>query len=458
MLVFADREPVSLDDLPPLPFATDGFYATRLDWPRLFDTVTTIENSLTKKLAPETRISDAQRQQIRDQIGLDLKRYQSRPSDGSLSDSFRERFGVDLQADLLEPLGDILTLYGDTRQGMFGMGTGLVIKVDDPQKLRTSLDKIFRVIGEAAGEDLQIKHAQRLDRDLTYLEFPKLPFVSPTLAVDKQWLVIGLYPQTVQSFLLRLDGKLSKWEPAESTSKALEELPRKFISVAVSDPREGIRSLIGIAPALLSLFSAHRFHTDGTQTIEIPFADVGAGLPPAEAVTRPLFVNLSICTADDAEIRWTSRTSLPAVPLLGVAGLTTGAATEPILAAVLMPSVWQAHTKLTSDMTARKCYEDYVALEKEIRQAHENPPADWDKKSQQIRQRLKALNKNFNTAKIGSAGKHLRRAGTFLIEMADFATTPLVNPDEDAYANALRSYTGYMKQARKKLGMGDAKK
>jgi hypothetical protein len=67
-----------------------------------------------------------------------------------------------------------------------------------------------------------------------------------------------------------------------------------------------------------------------------------ADLPPSEVITRPLFPNLSVCTMSDGEIRWTSRTSLPAIPLLGGAGIGNAGTTVPVLVALLLPAVQQA--------------------------------------------------------------------------------------------------------------------
>jgi hypothetical protein len=74
--------------------------------------------------------------------------------------------------------------------------------------------------------------------------------------------------------------------------------------------------------------------------VESPLSS--ADLPPAEVVTRPLFPNLSVCTMTDSEIRWTNRTSLPAVPLLGGAGIGNAGTTVPVLVALLLPAVQQA--------------------------------------------------------------------------------------------------------------------
>jgi len=51
---------------------------------------------------------------------------------------------------------------------------------------------------------------------------------------------------------------------------------------------------------------------------------------------------VAVVSVTNQEIRWTSRASLPAVPLVGGAGISGSAATTPVLVALLLPAVQQA--------------------------------------------------------------------------------------------------------------------
>jgi Protein of unknown function (DUF1559) len=322
ILGFADQKPISLSDLPPLPAATDGFYAGRLDWSKAVEGMLRLSGAFMKQFAPP----DA-------------------PSTEQLLAQVRQATGVDLLKDVLEPLGDVMVLYGDTRQGMFGMGIGLAVSVDDPSKLRKSVDALLARLGEEAGREARVKSVQRGKRVVQMLEFPDAPFISPSLVVDDKWLVLGLFPQTVDSYLLRQDGKLPRWESPEAVKTALAELPKSYTSITFSDPREGLRTVIGLAPTLLSfaqmsMMQQRQRFAPQAPPVEAPLAL--ADFPPAELVTQSLFPNVSVCSVSPSEIRWTSRSSFPAVPLLGGAGIGSGGASAPILAALLLPAVQQA--------------------------------------------------------------------------------------------------------------------
>jgi prepilin-type processing-associated H-X9-DG protein len=318
-----DSKPVALVDLPPLPEATDGFYAGRMDWSSIGAGLVRTGSELFQMLEPPNA-----------------------PSFGARLKDTERHLGVDLQKELFDPLGDLIVFYGDPRQGVFGLGTGLAISVDDAKTLRATLDKLMGPLLQGAGPDVRVQGAKKSGRTVRYLEFPAFPIISPAWTVDDKWLVIGLSPQTIDAFIRRLDGKLDRWVPNAEAKAALAEMPTKYTSITYSDPREGIRTAISMVPVLASTVGMMRMQSQQfpgqpiQQQPESPFS--AADLPPAEVVTRPLFPNLSVCTTTDGEIRWTSRTSLPAVPLLGGAGLGNAGTTVPVLAALLLPAVQQA--------------------------------------------------------------------------------------------------------------------
>src|SRR5262249_54903035 len=152
LLAFPEADHLSLLELPPLPAATDGFYAVRTDWPALGRSLLKMGGDLSKLLnsadSPplETIVARAQ-----------------------------EELHVDFQKELLSTLGDKLTLYGDTRQGMFGMGMGLVIAVKDAKTLRRTLDKLLSRLADQAGGAVRIRGTRKLGRTVHVIEFPEFP-------------------------------------------------------------------------------------------------------------------------------------------------------------------------------------------------------------------------------------------------------------------------------------------
>ncbi len=316
-----DAKPITLADLPPLPAATDGFYAGRLNWPAAGAGLIRIAAEIT-----------------------DLVNGGNAPPFDVQFDGLQRQLGVDFQRELFDSLGDLVVLYGDTRQGVLGLGTGLAISVKDAKALREALDKLVGRFMQASGPFVQINAVKRSSRVLTYVEIQGFPIITPSWAIDDKWLVVGLAPQTVDAFLLRMDGKLERWVPPAEVKAVLAEMPGKFNSLTYSDPRDGLRTALGGAPLLMSIMGVRMMQPGmpGGPPIGAASPISMADLPPAEVVTQPLFANISVSSMTDKELRWTSRSSLPAVPLLGGAGIGGAGTAAPIMAALLLPAVQQA--------------------------------------------------------------------------------------------------------------------
>jgi prepilin-type processing-associated H-X9-DG protein len=317
LLAFADQKPVTLDELKVVPAACDGFYAGRFDWSKGFEAISGIGAAAMRQFGPP----DA-------------------PSIEALLAHVRSAVGVDLKTDLLDPLGDLMVVFGDPGQGIFGMGFGLAISVDDEQKLEGTLKKLFAKAAELHANEVLVTASTKNGRTLHSISPREAPFVSPTIGMAKGWLVAGLYPQTVDATLLRLDGKLPSWRPSAELQQALADLPKQYSSITVSDPRQGLQMALSLAPLGLAAATAELRGPPGSPRPALPFT--AADFPPAEAVTRSLFANVAVVTVTNQQIRWTSRSSLPAVPLVGGAGISGSAATTPVLVALLLPAVQQA--------------------------------------------------------------------------------------------------------------------
>ncbi|MBT4866830.1 MAG: hypothetical protein HON53_17135, partial [Planctomycetaceae bacterium] len=174
LLAYWDQKPITLNDLPPLPFGQNGFYACSVDWSKFYDTTATIVSDVAK-LGP-------------DEIGVQVE--------GGLQ-NLPLIIGFDPKKELFDPLGDVFCCYSDTRQGILGLGAGVVVKVDDADTLRQTVMNLVGMVAEqTAADELTVETTKKQGRDIITLRIADGMF-NPSFAIDDDWLAIGLFPQTV---------------------------------------------------------------------------------------------------------------------------------------------------------------------------------------------------------------------------------------------------------------------
>lgn len=317
LMALGSDKKMTFGDLPPLPVNTNSFTAARLDAAHAWETLVKVARDMTD-LGPRT---------ARDQV------------DGAL-EQIQRTVGFDPKTDLLEPLGDIACVYTDSNQGLLGLGTGLVVSVDDAPALRGTVNKLIGVIQEAVGPDFGIRRTEKQGRELITFRFAERAEAG-ALMIDDKWMVVSLMPQTCEALALRLDGKLPGWKPNPEQSAALAAVPREFTSISLGDPRLAWGTLLKLAPAaMVALEVAAKEESIIPKDLLIPIGP--ADLPPAELVTGPLFPNVTVATVNDDGFSTTSRQSLPGVPLLGGGSDGSTVATTSVLVALLLPAVQQA--------------------------------------------------------------------------------------------------------------------
>lgn len=311
LLALLDQEPISLDDLPPLPRDVSAFQASSFDWLTLYEAGVGIAREIAK-LGPPDALEDV------DAFVRTLPR----------------QIGFDPAADLLDPLGNVTCGYVDDTGGLFGFGFGVAISVDNAGRLQRTLDRLSERIVRSAGPDSASILRTRVDgAEMVSFELGG-GFVNPSYSVGEDWMVIGLSPQSVRTFLLRESGKLPAWS-AEDHADAMQGVPDAFTSLTFTDPRPGVETMVGMAPMLLG-FAQGGLRQSGALGPDFRLPVTAADIPPAELVSAPLFPNVTYATMTDAGVTSVSRSSLPAVPV------ASSSATMPVLVALLLPAVQQA--------------------------------------------------------------------------------------------------------------------
>ena len=121
-------------------------------------------------------------------------------------DRFRTMTGLDLQKDVLEPLGDQWACFsGPTVAGTFSFTTVLVNKLDDPAKAETSLAQLARSATTLASGAIAaggppgmggFKVSETTSGGVK-IHYIALPIIKPAWSVNNGVLYVGAWPQVV---------------------------------------------------------------------------------------------------------------------------------------------------------------------------------------------------------------------------------------------------------------------
>ena len=117
-------------------------------------------------------------------------------------DEIKQALGMDLQADILQTLGDEWAMYLDPNTGGNGvLGITLVNHLRDAGKADKALTQLEQLLNGMmkegmAGEPVSISFTTSTQGDLT-IHYLAVPFVAPAWAIKDGNLYVGLYPQVV---------------------------------------------------------------------------------------------------------------------------------------------------------------------------------------------------------------------------------------------------------------------
>lgn len=310
---------MTMADLPPLPANHLGFVAHATSLSKSYTTVLGVLKDLARIGPPDA----------------------TEMLDNAL-DQMPQYLGCDLKTDILDTFGPVHCVYSDSGQGLLGADYGLLIQMKDAAKLRKTVAGILeRIADEVPSEFVQGISREKHGCQMVTLQVGGGGF-NPTFLIDDKWFCLGLSSQTVEAFALRLRGKLPTWKPDAETTEALAAVPKTFSSLSVAYPRPLMRGLISAAPLLMGMAQmgitqAQRFG----QFPPVEFSMTPIDIPPAELVVAPLFPNVSWSVTDATGVHFVTRSSAPAIPLVGGTDGST-VAVSAVLVALLLPAVQQA--------------------------------------------------------------------------------------------------------------------
>jgi hypothetical protein len=283
ILALANTRKFTLNDLPPMPQDVMAFSASNLNPGVAYATLLNSVETVVQVVAPE------QIELVKGGIG-----------------QIDKILGVRVREDLLDLLDDYQVQYTAPGDGILGLGQVTLLKVKDEGKLRKTLEGLAANLGAGIpGAPLSVYKSKYRNVELTQLQInTEGSIYTPTWAIHKGWLIVSLYPQPVQGFILRADGVLGAWRPEGKLKKTLDSLPQEFVGIAYSDPRPTLRLVLSILPAGVSVMN-------GFLAQHAPQAQFDVSqLPNADEVVRHLFPNVTITTDDGTRLRAETRASV----------------------------------------------------------------------------------------------------------------------------------------------------
>lgn len=296
LMTLFDQKVLTLNDLPPLPSGSRGFILTSLDAEQLC-------------LA-----------------GIDVIRKVAELGPPSSSDRVEESFAEIPQALGFDPLNDLCAalghnhcLYDDPHHGLLGFGCGLSVHVKDPMLLKKTIDGALERLAAREDVPLKVQRVNKAGSEITVLQLKSFP-LAPAFAIDRGRLIVSLMPQGVEAYLMRLDKKLPTWKPDEAFEAAMKEMPKEFMTLGVTDPRQTYPTFIGYAPLLLTV-AQMALQQAGMGDVELPIH--AWDIPPAEQIVQPLFPEIHAWLPDPNGIRFLSRSAAPPFVLLDGSGGTS---------------------------------------------------------------------------------------------------------------------------------------
>ena len=119
-------------------------------------------------------------------------------------EEFKDEFGIDLQDDLLEPLGDTWCIYHSMKEaGVFGVTAS--IEADDIPRLRITQDsiiQIFEQLQEFDEDNFKVRNFQYRGYQCFYVLMEYTP-IAPCWCLTDDRLLIGLNSAKYQSLSLQ---------------------------------------------------------------------------------------------------------------------------------------------------------------------------------------------------------------------------------------------------------------
>ncbi len=277
-----DHTLVSLNDLPPLPAGVTSFHIRSLDLHAAYGEVLSTIDRLVLMLPESNRAQWIKAKRATIESGV-----------------------LDVRSKVFKPLGNVVCTFNDTRQELLGWGRSTVaVSVNDPKALEAGLDQWMDQVNNDAADIGEIVKHMRHGCPFYIGTSDSLP-LTPGITICDGWMVIGWQPQTVETFILRSQGKLPVWDAGSLGDEARKRVFDRFTALSWSDPRGSLRLWMSVAPWAVD-YLRHTVLQENGAGVEWSPKVSARDIPPVEVVLKPLFPNITITNVDAFRVQSTA--------------------------------------------------------------------------------------------------------------------------------------------------------
>ncbi|MDP1563744.1 MAG: DUF1559 domain-containing protein [Pirellulaceae bacterium] len=261
------------------------------------------------------------------------------PDSNPISDFYEGMFeetGVDMEEDLLDPLGNVWTIHNAAGDGLFS-GLALTVSVKDAKAFSTGLNKVLNTYSrQTAGDPGMGKISQRQMGDMSVftMNFPSGPIpVLPSWTIHNDRLIVTLFPdsmpavaKTPESSLVSSSAEIQEIFSVDGESEAI-------LSFSYVDMQRQFEVMYPYAQMMVAMGSNAMQSFPGAEAESFGEVIDGLVLPPSRVIHRHLLPTMSVLKRNKSGLQLETRSTFPTPDVTVMA---------PVAVGLLLPAVQQA--------------------------------------------------------------------------------------------------------------------
>ncbi|MBL8853460.1 MAG: DUF1559 domain-containing protein [Planctomycetaceae bacterium] len=247
-----------------------------------------------------------------------------------------EETGVDLEEDLLDPLGDVWTIHNAAGDGWLS-GLALTVSVDDPEGLSSGLAKLINSYSRETGDDPEMaKISQRKmgDMNVFTMSFPFGPIpVLPSWTIHNGRLMVTLFPDTLPAIAQAPDRSLLSSSSEVRSHFETSQDGDSILMLSYVDTQRQFEVLYPYAQMVVAMGSNAVRGLPGPDAESFGEVIDGLMLPSSRVIHRHLLPTVSVLKRNKSGFQLETQATLP-IPDVTVMA--------PVAVGLLVPAVQQA--------------------------------------------------------------------------------------------------------------------